>query len=65
MAFNANANQLAKMIPNPGFVDLDRLVHRLLVTHRGGSFILDEAVNPESAKESVRYHIARDSDRNS
>src|SRR3954469_14869937 len=27
-------NQLAKMVPDTGFIDLDHLTHRLLVTHR-------------------------------
>src|SRR4051812_34779909 len=32
--FDSPANHLAKMIPNPGFIDLDDLAHRFLVTHR-------------------------------
>src|SRR4051794_16766910 len=42
------------MIPDTGFINLDHLTHRPLVTHRCSS-ILEEAVNPESAKDSVRY----------
>src|SRR5271169_3676581 len=32
--FHRTANHLAKMVTNPGFIDLDHLTHRLLVTHR-------------------------------
>jgi hypothetical protein len=42
------------MIPNLDFIDLDDLAHRLLVTHRF-PFCLEEAINPESAKDSARY----------
>jgi hypothetical protein len=42
------------MIPNLGFIDLDDLAHRLLITHRLLLF-LEEAVNPESAKDFCTY----------
>src|ERR1700756_336856 len=45
------------MVANPGFVDLNHLAHRLhtiLVTHRL-LLHLEEAANPESAKDTVRY----------
>src|SRR4051812_14472503 len=32
--FHRATNQLAKMVPDTGFIDLDHLTHRLLVTHR-------------------------------
>src|SRR5208282_2566874 len=32
--FHRVTNQLAKMVPDTGFIDLDHLTHRLLVTHR-------------------------------
>ena len=39
------------MVSHPGFIDLDDLAHRLLVSLIGCSFlILEEAVDPESAK---------------
>jgi hypothetical protein len=46
------------MIPDPGFIKLDHLAHRL--HHRLHSLLrsflnLEEAGNPESAKDSVRY----------
>jgi hypothetical protein len=46
------------MIPNPGFIDLDHLLigFSSLI---GCSFILEEAVNPGSAKDSVRYRTVR------
>jgi hypothetical protein len=42
-------NHLAKMIPDPGFINLDDLAHGLQ------SIVFEEAGNPESAKDSVRY----------
>src|SRR3954462_8491831 len=32
--FHRATNQLAKMVPDTGFIDLDHLTHRLLVPHR-------------------------------
>ena len=55
--FNRSPNHLTKMVANPGFVDLNHLAHRLhtiLVTHRL-LLHLEEAVKPESAKDTVRY----------
>jgi hypothetical protein len=43
------------MITDASLVDLDNLANRLLVTHR---LILEEAVRPESAKDSLRYRLA-------
>ena len=38
MAFNVSStvpsNHLAKMVSDPGFIDLDHLTHQILVTHR-------------------------------
>jgi len=45
------------MVANPRFVDLNHLAHRLhtiLVTHRL-LLHLEEAANPESVKDTVRY----------
>ena len=32
--FHRATNHLAKMVSDPGFIDLDHLTHRILVTHR-------------------------------
>jgi hypothetical protein len=50
-------NHLAEMIPNPGFINLDDLAHRLqsIVSLLRSFLSLEEAGNPESAKDSVRY----------
>ena len=48
--FHRATNQLAKMVPDTGFIDLDHLTHRLLVTHRLLLHCPEEAVNPESAE---------------
>jgi hypothetical protein len=39
----------------PGFIDLDDLAHRLSSLIVCSFLIQEEAVNPESAKYSVRY----------
>jgi hypothetical protein len=44
------------LIPDPGFINLDDLAHRLQIfTHASILLSLEEAGNPESAKDSVRY----------
>jgi hypothetical protein len=45
------------MVANPGFIDLDHLTHRLLVAH-WLLLLLEEAVNPESAKDERFYTLS-------
>jgi hypothetical protein len=43
------------MVSDPGFIDLDHLTHRILVTHPVAPSFYEEAITPESAKDSARY----------
>ena len=45
------------MIPNPGFNDLDDLAHRSSRHSSVAPSVYEEAVSPESAKDSVRYRF--------
>ena len=43
------------MIPNPGFIDLDHLTHRLLITHR---LLLQFMKKPSSESAKDLYVIS-------
>src|SRR5208282_4698629 len=56
--FHRVTNQLAKMVPDTGFIDLDHLTHRLLVTHR---LLLHSTKKPSLPKvRKILYVIVRD-----
>ncbi len=58
--FERATHHLAKVIPDPRFVDPDHLTHTcvLLFIHLvAPSITVEKAVNPESAKDSLRYRI--------
>ena len=45
----------APLIPNPGFINLDHLTHRNLIDPKVAPSFYEDAVTPESAKDSGRY----------
>ena len=52
--FHRAAHHLTKMVPDPGFVDLDHLTHRLLVTHR---LLLHSMKKPSVPKVRKIWHV--------
>jgi hypothetical protein len=54
--FHRATNHLAKMVSDPGFIDLDHLTHRILVTHR---LLLHSMKKPSLPKvRKIRHVIA-------
>ena len=57
--FHRATNHLAKMVPDPGFINLDHLTHRLLVTHR---LLLHSTKKPSFPKVRKILYVIRRAD---
>src|ERR1051325_2954963 len=54
--FHRPTNHLTKMVSDPGFIDLDHLTHRILITHR---LLLHSMKKPSLPKVRKIRHVIR------